>query len=357
MRRAALAVAALAVALLGCKKKGPNALRVWVGAEQGCITSKGNDRIGTFGCWGTNDRRQLGDGTQTSRAEVRRQEPIDGMVPTAMTFGERHGCALLPDQSARCWGDNEQQQLGPGAPPEGSAKPITVLPAIRLVSAGAHHTCFAGAERGLRCYGAAGEGQLATVEDDRVTALATGEGHTCFAVVSDVRSEVRCVGRMAAAPREPLFSGRAPTAIVAGAEHTCAVFEDTTVRCWGRNDQGQLGDGTRTDSLVPVLVAGIRDVVQLAAGARFTCARVKSGSVGCWGKNEHHQLANGTTEASSQPVGLRSLLGVEDLAAAGDIACVRLNDGFVRCWGRNDRGQQGDGSAVEHDVPMPILLR
>jgi alpha-tubulin suppressor-like RCC1 family protein len=74
------------------------------------------------------------------------------------------------------------------------------------------------------------------------------------------------------------------TAISSASNHTCAVLQDRTVKCWGANEHGQLGDGTTDPSNVPVAVPSLGDVVALATGHRTSCAQTRAGQVLCWGE-------------------------------------------------------------------------
>jgi alpha-tubulin suppressor-like RCC1 family protein len=84
------------------------------------------------------------------------------------------------------------------------------------------------------------------------------------------------------------------TRLSAGQFHTCAVLDDGTVQCWGRNDFGQLGDGSLTHRLSPVPVANLGTATSIAAGSFHTCAILSFGAVRCWGFNDSGQLGNGT---------------------------------------------------------------
>lgn len=99
---------------------------------------------------------------------------------------------------------------------------------------------------------------------------------------------------------EPMIDGA--TQVAVGVYHACALLNDRSVRCWGGNAFGQLGDGTTTDRDAPVRVEGLPPAAQIVAGARHTCARSVEGRVLCWGANGDGQLGDGTTDARSRPV-------------------------------------------------------
>ena len=95
--------------------------------------------------------------------------------------------------------------------------------------------------------------------------------------------------------------------ISAGERHTCARLRSGQVRCWGRNEFGQLGDGSTLDKSTPVAVAGVTDAVEIAAGGGHSCARLSTGELTCWGFNRSGQLGDGTTMDSATPVLVKGL--------------------------------------------------
>lgn len=140
-----------------------------------------------------------------------------------------------------------------------------------------------------------------------------------------------------------------------GSHFACALLEDRSVWCWGRNDEGQLGytttdlcpediGGGKTRSVAchtfPFQVANLEPATAVETGDSFACAIAASGGVRCWGGNAEGELGNGTSYASQTPVAVDGLSNVTALALGTRHACA-LADGQVWCWGANDRGQLG----------------
>ena len=155
-----------------------------------------------------------------------------------------------------------------------------------------------------------------------------------------------------------------PTAVVglsgvvelaAGGYHSCARLTDGSVSCWGNNGLGQLGDGTLVDKLSPTAVAGLSGVAGLAASDYHTCGRIAAdGSVRCWGANGFGQLGDGTVVDKPSPTTVAGLSGIAELSAHGYHTCARTAVGAVSCWGWNAYGQLGDATTADKLSPTPV---
>jgi hypothetical protein len=155
------------------------------------------------------------------------------------------------------------------------------------------------------------------------------------------------VGGAAAARAEALPKA---TAISAGGDHTCALLSDATVKCWGSNEGGQLGDGTHTRRLTAVAVRGLAGATSVSG----SCALLADGTARCWGDNRFGQLGDGTTTSRSAPVAVQGLTGAVAVSDGGSGACAVLVDHTVVCWGDNARGQLGVGTRVSSPTPVAV---
>ena len=238
-------------------------------------------------CWGSDYYGQLGDGgTNTDRPYVATYLPVDlGTDRTALAVaaGHSHTCAILDDGSLKCWGDNSHGQLGDGSTTDRTSPVQVDLGSGNTavaISAGHSHTCAILQDGTLKCWGQDNNGQV-------------GDGGTN----SDQSSPVTI----------NLGSSRTADSVSAGIYHTCAVLDDGSIKCWGLNNEGQLGDGSTTTRTTPVSVnldAG-KIAFAVAAGMHHTCALVDS-HVECWGINDQYQLKLYSTPSQSNPVTIGS---------------------------------------------------
>ena len=149
------------------------------------------------------------------------------------------------------------------------------------------------------------------------------------------------------------------TFVVAGGAFACALKSDQTVWCWGKNDQGQLGNGTTTDSATPKLVQNLPPVTTLEAGSEHTCAVTSTKDLYCWGYNFSSQLGykpgnDQGSKYSSRPRRV-TLSGVLQVSAGGTHTCA-VTSGGAFCWGAGSWGQLGNGSTASKDTPTKVVI-
>src|SRR5947209_8475172 len=207
-----------------------------------------------------------------------------GVSPAAaVDAGSFHICALLQDGTVRCWGANDFGQLGngtsapvPGTPTTFNPTPVTVsgITTAVAISAGGWHTCALLRDGTIQCWGQNTYGQLG--DGSPITRPAPGRSSTPVTVTGITTA----------------------IAIEAGIFHTCALLADGTLQCWGRNDEGRLGNGTTADSSTPTIVSGITPAA-VAPGAEHACAILRDGTVRCWGDNNWGQLGNNSAAGAT----------------------------------------------------------
>ena len=340
---------------------------------------------GTIDCWGKNATGELGNNSTTASSTPAAVNLAPGTTATAIAAGNQHSCATLSNGAVECWGDNTYGELGnatttqsntPVAVTAGNALPIT---GTDRVAAGTFHACALLSNGTVECWGDNNAGQLGNGTTNNsstpvavsglsgVTAIAAGEFDTC-ALLS--YGTVECWGdnssgelgngtiTNSSTPAGVGGLSGAATAITAGHDqHTCALLSNGTVRCWGNNSYGQLGNGasgTGTYSTTPVAVSGLSGATAIVAGVGHTCALLSTGTVECWGFNYAGQLGNGTTTNSSTPVTVSGLSGVTAITAGDYHACALLSNGGVECWGLNGSGQLGNGTTTNSSTPVPV---
>ncbi len=288
----------------------------------------------TLWCWGDNALGQLGIGSNTSSSVPVQVTGLPEPVIQLMARGY-HTCAVLADESLWCWGYNNNGQLGDGTTVSRNLPvPVTGMDHdVAYVAAGIYHTCAILKTGALHCWGLNTYGQ---VGDGTLTQRLT--------------------------PVQVTFSGTtSPVAVVdGGVHHSCAVLADGTMWCWGRNHWGQLGNGTTTDSALPVQVPSLSGITTaVSMESYFTCAVQTGGTLWCWGYNADGVLGNGTPDSVPHPVpsavvGLPA--GAVQVATGFYAACALLDDNAVWCWGRNNTfGQLGDGTMANSAIPVATV--
>jgi len=143
------------------------------------------------------------------------------------------------------------------------------------------------------------------------------------------------------------------TSIAVGNDHSCALLSDKTVMCWG--DGGSIADGTMDDRSTPVLTQNITTATGIATNFQHSCAVLTDGTVECWGFNSDGQLGDGTTSSSFRTtVTVLGITTAKSIDLGSNHACAVLTDGKVKCWGENDSGQLGDGTTTDRSTPVEV---
>ncbi len=340
---------------------GQKSKSVTAGWEHSCAVRAD----GKVKCWGANSYGQLGLGDTLSRGDSPGETGLsngivdlgNGRTAIAVRAGGFHSCAILDNGQLKCWGKNTYGQLGIGSTAhrgDGPGEMGDSLPAIDLgtgrtareVVPGWGHTCALLDDYSVKCWGGSGSGQLGLGSQSH-RGDAPGEMGDALPVVN-------------------LGSGRTARGLTSGYGHTCAVLDTGFVKCWGANESGQLGLGdlnNRGDQanemgdLLPTVALGTsRKALSLSAWRTHTCALLDNGTVKCWGDNAYGQLGQGdTTRRGDGPNEMGDALPAVVLApgraatavvAGGFFTCAALDSGQIKCWGKNDYGQLGQGDTV-----------
>ena len=144
------------------------------------------------------------------------------------------------------------------------------------------------------------------------------------------------------------------SAVDGGTAYSLALRSDGTVWSWGLNSAGQLGDGTTTQRLSPVFVAGLTGIKAVSAGGSHSLALRSDGTVWSWGFNQSGQLGDGTTANQSSPIQVTALSGVVAISAGDSHSLAVTSNGTIWAWGYNQSGQLGDGTTTQRPSPVTV---
>jgi len=383
----------------------PAAASIAAAKYHSCALSSGAVR-----CWGYAGDGQLGYGNTNDIGDNETPGSIAplnfgaGRTVTAVAAGDVHTCVRLDDGTVRCWGFGGDGRLGYGSTDNigatqsaATAGPVDLGPGrtAKTITAGAANTCALLDDNTVRCWGFGFEGRLGygntdTIGDNETPgsvgpvklgagrtakAITSGGFHTCALLDNDA---VRCwgfggngrlgygntnnIGRTPQTTPDTvgpvdLGPGRTARTISAGGAHTCAVLDDGSVRCWGAAGGGRLGygnsdaigDDETPGSVAPVGIGTGRTAKAVSAGDGHTCAILDDGRVRCWGFAAFGQLGYGNADTigddeapgTAGPVDLGTGRTATGISAGVLQTCARLDDASVRCWGYGIYGRLG----------------
>jgi alpha-tubulin suppressor-like RCC1 family protein len=306
-----------------------HAVQVAAGAAHSCAITEDS----AIECWGQNTHGQVD--ANRSDDVIKAPHTVIAKGAKQLDAGAEHTCAVF-SQGVLCWGNGRYGQVGrevadrafPPAPVPGTQGAVAV-------ATGTRHSCALMDDGRVRCWG-----ELIDETTDEPTSTAEA---TLVPGVTDAKL------------------------IAAGGGQSCAARKDDVV-CWGANGSGQLGNGTTDPSARPQAVPGLRGALHLAAGGGefdgqlvgHTCAVDRDFNVLCWGRNDEGQLGNGTTASSLNPVIVLARPDRDDEIYLNDVgeidlglahSCARDNDGPLVCWGDDREGQLGRHERDESLLP------
>ena len=350
-------------------------------------------------CWGDNSHGQLGDGT--SGSDANKAAPVavsQGAIPTnvivqQISTGFSHACAIGSNNQVYCWGYNYYGQLGSGNKVDSStpiAVDISILPKTQVLFG----TIPATSVRYISPH--ALEVTVPAHEEGSVDITVTNPDGTTFTKTNAYTYENPSTPEITSiSPNEGLIYGGEEITFTGtnlhnmtwkkmatgNANHNCAINLDDKVYCWGENKSGQIGNGTTSDQLTPVIIAqgdipSDAHVVSIAVGGRQTCAIASNNKAYCWGENHDGQLGNGLSGGSADSfdsgidrnvptevqLGQIPIDAVLESIVTGGISFTgtvsfhtcAIADGKAYCWGSNGSGQLGVSGNADRTSPVAV---
>jgi alpha-tubulin suppressor-like RCC1 family protein len=345
--------------------------RLAVGAEHACVVLSN----GTVRCWGRDHYGQLGAGTAAPGLVSNVPVAVVGITSAIdVAAGDTHTCARLSDKSLRCWGSDEEGELGADGGSVDVDVPVVVPGTYERVVLGYRATCGQRTDGRLVCWGlgrpfaesSSTPDETPTVSTSFSTVLSIASGNTRNSFCAQTAGGAwRCWGDNDAGQlADGTTSFRASPVDMAGAPqfisvagptaHGCGLLLLNQLRCWGRNDRGQVGDGTKTNRTSLTAVSGLSGASAVAVGQDHTCAITTTGAPRCWGANDSGQVGDGTLTERSTPVAVTGLSAIRMIGAGKAFTCAVTVDNDVFCWGANNSGQLGEGTSTDSATPVRV---
>jgi len=284
---------------------------------------------GNVKCWGSNSNWQLGNtelNTQSKKASSTAVDvnvaDLQGVKAISISVGNTYSCALLEAGYIKCWGNR------PNGFSTSNLSAITDKGPIQLATASAH-ACAVVENNKIQCLGNSDDGKL-------------GHTHNTEQVVTDIDNAL-------------LVSSKG--------DHSCALLDNGRVRCWGYNLKGQIGNGDGGSAISTVKIPDtnviqLSEVVSLSSGEQYNCAVTLGGQVKCWGNNDNGQL--GFTSTGSYKRQFSPRVAASGISTAIEVSvsqyhsCARLNNDDIYCWGQNDLGQLGRPIKESNSEPVKV---
>jgi alpha-tubulin suppressor-like RCC1 family protein len=354
-------------------------------------------------CWGADDQGQLGNGVSIGSSSLPVTVDTSALAGEKtfiqITTGGEHTCALTSGGRVFCWGSNQVGQLGDGGGVNNSHLPVAIdlsnitgEKSFKYISARGRHTCGITGQGDLYCWGNDTYDQLGNgsganssprpmavdvnnvVGDASFIQVACGSEHTCALSVQGVaycwgrdnrgqagnNNGAEVLGVPMAVDTSTITEEKEFVQIAAGGETTCAVTAQGYSYCWGRNDNGEVGNGTLTEGeytpqkVDTNVISGEQAAIQITVNTYHSCLLTSEGKSFCWGLDADGLLGNGETLGDSSrpsPLDLQQVRGYQSfkqIAAGWYHTCGLTSEGEAYCWGLDDQGQLGDGEPKEN---------
>ncbi len=286
----------------------------------------GVTELGFLKCWGNNSIGQLGN--LSSSLKKFPTEIDQGVKYNSVSGGRNFTCALTINGIVKCWGSNGSGQIGNGNT-ESRFLPIITSSGYSLnqLVSGENNSCGITKSGQLRCWGANGSGQIGK---------GSASSNECTPFNVDVSTNYIQLSK--------------------GTNHTCGITNAGVLKCWGANDNGQLGDGTKVSKASPVTIdSGVNySQVVLSKNSNYSCAITTNGVLKCWGLNSSGQLGDGTLLDKSIPIVVDPNTTYTKISLSYDYICGITSAGNLKCWGSNSLSKIGDGTTT--NVINPKLI-
>lgn len=342
---------------------------------------------GVLKCWGDDSNGTVGNGATSGFMTTPKTVNAGTSFSAVAMSGGGTACAITTSGVLKCWGSNFNGSVGDGTTAN-KTSPTTIASGTLYseISTGVYHTCGITTANVLTCWGNNAQGQLG---DGTTSATATttpkvinsgttyakvaaggySDGssymHTCAITTS---GELQCWGRnnngqvgnntlTNQLTPVTIDSGVSYTVVRAGGVHNCAITTSGVLKCWGDNSKGQIGDGTLIDKLIPTEIDPGQTYLDVDLGDLYTCAITTSNKLKCWGENTYFNLGNRSNVNERSPVAIDTTENYVSLSAAGGTvnsaqssACGVTTTGRLKCWGSNNGHMVLDSKGVYGDI-------
>jgi alpha-tubulin suppressor-like RCC1 family protein len=317
----------------------------FVMVKQLALSGCGIDKSGGAWCWGNTQFGILGDG----ESQVGGSPPVrvsGGLTFREISVGYNDACGVTTTGAVYCWGFTQFGEGGPTNAAGFNATPALVsTPAPFMhISAAAVHTCGIATDGTAYCWGSDADGQLGTT-----ASLANCSGTPCTS------SPVAVAG------------GLQFQSISAGLNATCGLTISGTGYCWGKNDLGQIGDGTQTNRAAPTPIAsGGQSLAQITMADRMGCAVTTGSAIECWGYGTQYVTSLvacpvpgspgsfTSCQPTPTPVATAGLAFSSVALGSGQLCGIPSTPTRLYCWGSGYAGDLGDSSTTNTGTPTLV---